>query len=97
MRAQCQENRKAELSKTVIVLTAILTGTHFWELVLQDWKPSHQSEKKKTKLCMYFTSLYPLLKKKQDCKYRTQGIRLKSYSIQIVLGPGALGRLRGIG
>ena len=34
-----------QLSKTVTVLTAILTGTHFWELVLQDWKPSHQSEK----------------------------------------------------
>ena len=68
-----------QLSKTVTVLTAILTGTHFWELVLQDWKPSHQSEKN----CVCLTSLYPLLKKEQDCQYTTQGSRLKCYSISL--------------
>ena len=67
------------LSKTVTVLTVILTGTHFWELVLQDWKPSHQSEKN----CVCLTSLYPLLKKEQDCQYTTQGSRLKCYSISL--------------
>ena len=77
MRAQCQEERKTELSKAVKVLTAILTGTHFWELVLQDWKPSHQSGKN----CVCLTSLYPLLKKEQGCQYTTQGSRLKCYSI----------------
>ena len=69
--------RKTEFSKTIIVLTEILTGTHIWVLVLEDWKPSHQSEKN----CACFTSLYPLLKKEQDCQYTTQGSRLKCYSI----------------
>ena len=71
--------KEDRLSKTVTVLTAILTGTHFWELVLQDWKPSHQSEKN----CVCLTSLYPLLKKEQDCQYTTQGSRLKCYSISL--------------
>ena len=35
------------------------------------------------KLCVCFTSLHPLLKKEQDCKYTTQGNRLKCYCISL--------------
>ena len=51
--------RKENNFQRLIVLTEILTGTHIWVLVLEDWKPSHQSEKN----CACFTSLYPLLKR----------------------------------
>ena len=71
--------RKENNFQRLIVLTEILTGTHIWVLVLEDWKPSHQSEKN----CACFTSLYPLLKKEQDCQYTTQGSRLKCYSISL--------------
>ena len=72
--------RKTELSKTIIVLTEILTGTHFWELALHI--KNHLTNQKK-KMCVCFTFLYPLLKKEHDCKNTTQGSRLKCYSISL--------------
>ena len=58
--------RKTELSKTIIVLTEILTGTHFWELALHI--KNHLTNQKKKKCVCVLLSYTPYWKRNMIAK-----------------------------
>ena len=78
MRAQCQEERKTTFKDCY--------SSHCdpnWHTFLRIGATRLKAISPIRKNCVCLTSLYPLLKKEQDCQYTTQGSRLKCYSISL--------------